>query len=380
MTEKYKIRLAGRNDLASLVRLEETAFNTDRFTKDQIEYLLVRSRATTFILEDKNGVIGSACVLWRKSHSVARLYNLAIDPAYQGRGLGAKLLKECEIEAVRRECPRITLEVRQDNVNGIKFYEKQGYGIVAYMSDYYHDGTTGIKMAKIINRKIEPKIKFNIPYYPQSLDFTCGPACLMMGLNFFRPEIEFNLSLEMTLWKEATVIFMTSGLGGTDGYGLALSALNRGLSCHLVMSMDTTPMLKSVRTSNKRDIMKIVHGDMKRRSRKAGLNSAVFQYGIDDIVSALYRGLIPIAMISTYRLTGDRVPHWVIVTGFDKKNIYIHDPDIASYKKREAKARNIKIEKTEFLRMSRYGKEVYRCILFIGLNKKPNKKTPLPFK
>jgi len=70
-------------------------------------------------------------------------------------------------------------------------------------------------------------------------------------------------------------------------------------------------------------------------------------------------------MISTYRLTGDRVPHWVIVTGFDNKYIYIHDPDIASYKKRESKARNIKIEKAEFLRMSRYGKEVYRCILFI---------------
>lgn len=377
MTEKYKIRLATRHDLASLVRLEEIAFATDRFTKDQIEYLLIRSRATTFILEDKNGVVGSACVLWRKSHRVGRLYNLAIDPVYQGKGLGAKLLKECEIEAARRECPKMTLEVRQDNLNGIKFYEKQGYGIVTYMSDYYHDGSTGIKMSKFIKRKVEPKLKFNIPYYPQSLDFTCGPACLMMCLNYLKPEIELNQSLEMTLWKEATVIFMTSGLGGTDGYGLALSALNRGLSCRLIMSMDTTPMLKSVRVHNKREIMRVVHKDMKRKARQVGLSNAVYQYGIDDIVSALHRGFIPIAMISTYRLTGDRVPHWVIVTGFDKKNIYIHDPDIASYKKRESKARNIKIEKTEFLRMTRYGKEVYRCILFIGLDKKAKMKSLL---
>ena len=366
MKPKYHIRLADQNDLAQLIRLEEIAFETDRFTPDQIEYLLTHSRATTFILEDLGTMIGSACVLWRKSHQGARLYNLAVDPAFQGKGLGLILLNACETEAARRECDKITLEVREDNINGIRFYEKHGFVAVRVMQDYYHDGSPGIKMSKILNIKVPLKIKYEIPYYAQTLDFTCGPACLMMILKYFRPDMELTRALEMMLWKEATVIFMTSGFGGTDGYGLALSALNRGLQCQMVMSMDSTPMLKSVRSPQKRSVMKVVHNDMKRKARRAGLSSAIFEYGIEEIVSALHRGMVPIVMISTYRLTGDRVPHWVIVTGFDRDYFYIHDPDADSYKRNKARARHLRVEKNEFLKMTRYGKEVYRCLLLVG--------------
>jgi len=376
MSRQYPIRLATEHDLAELVRLENAAFETDRFTKDQIEYLLTRSRATTFILESKHMVAGSACMLWRKSHQSARLYNMAVDPVFQGKGFGIRLMRECELEAARRGCDRMTLEVREDNHGAIRFYERLGFEYVRTMLDYYHDGSPGIKMAKTLSLAVPQTILFNVPYYAQTLDFTCGPACMIMALKYFYPEMEITRALEMTLWKEATLIFMAAGFGGTDGYGMALSAITRGLNCRLVTSMDTPPMLKSVRIQQKREIMTVVHNDLKRRARRAGLGCETYEYGIDEIVSALHRGLIPIVMISTYRLTGDRVPHWVIVTGIDQDHVFIHDPDIPSYKKNKAKARNIRIEKTEFLRMSRYGKEVYRSLLIVG-PKKPIKAQPL---
>ncbi len=366
MKSRFRIRLATAHDLDVLFRLEQVAFDSDRFTRDQIDYLLTESRATTFIIEDRSTVAGAACVLWRKSHQGARLYNIAVDPAYQGKKLGQKLLGECELEAARRGCEKMTLEVREDNHKAIGFYEKSGYTVIRSMSDYYNDGSTGLKMSKLFRLNVPRRCRLNVPYYAQTLDFTCGPACLMMALKYFRPEAELNRALEMTLWKEATLIFMASGYGGTDGYGLALSALTRGLDCRMVMSMDSTPLLKSVRSTEKREIMRIVHADLKRKAKKAGLGSAIYEYGIDEIVSALYRGSLPIVMISTYRLTGDRVPHWVIVTGFDENNVYIHDPDVASYRRDRSRARNLRIDKAEFLRMSRYGKEVYRCLLLAG--------------
>jgi len=191
----------------------------------------------------------------------------------------------------------------------------------------------------------------------------------MMALKYFQPAIELTRALELTLWKEATLIFMASGYAGTDGYGLALSALTRGLSCQIIMSMDRTPMLRSVRIPEKREVIRIVHKDMKRKARAAGLRSAFFDYGIDEIVSALHRGMLPIVMISTYRLTGDRVPHWVVVTGFDKEHVFIHDPDQTPYRKNQSRARNLRLEKKEFLKMSRYGKEVFRCLLIVGERK-----------
>ena len=369
MKRNYRIRLATEHDLAALVRLEEAAFAKDRFTKEQIDYLLTASRATTFIIEDRSTTLGAACVLWRKSQRGARLYNIAVNPAYRGKGIGLRLLNECELEAARRGCKKMSLEVRADNDGAINFYKKQNYIILRTMADYYHDGTPGLKMLKILDSNIPSMHKLNVPYAPQTLDFTCGPACLMMALKHFYPETELTRALEMTLWKEATLIFMASGFGGTEGYGLALAALNRGLSCRMVMSMDTTPLLKSVRIPKKREVMKIVHNDLKRKARRAGLGSSIYDYGMDEIITALYREMLPIVLISTYRLTGDKVPHWVVVTGFDSDNVFIHDPNVESYKKNRAKARYLRIEKSEFLRMTRYGKEVYRCLLLVGKGK-----------
>lgn len=369
MANKSTIRLATEHDLNALHHLEMTAFETDRFTRDQIDYLLTRSRATTFVIEQRNEIAGAACVLWRKAKRSARLYNIAVDPAYQGRKFGYKLLRECELEAARRGCSVITLEVREDNEHAIAFYERLGYLSRRIIRDYYHDGSAALKMSKNLRTRVPVKLKHEVPYYSQTLDFTCGPASLMMALKFFRPTIELSRTLELTLWKEATLIFMASGYAGTDGYGLALSALNRGLSCRIIMSMDKTPMLRSVRSADKREAMKIIHNDMKRRARAAGLSSAVHEFGIDEIVSALHRGMIPIVMISTYRLTGDRVPHWVVVTGFDQNDVFIHDPDVQSYRRNRSRARHLRVEKSEFLRMTRYGKEVYRCLILVGKRK-----------
>src|SRR3989304_302809 len=80
----HHIRLAPEHDLPALVRLEEAAFETDRFTSDQIDYLLTRSRATTFILEVDGAPLGAACLLWRKSHQRARRDKPAVAPAGPG--------------------------------------------------------------------------------------------------------------------------------------------------------------------------------------------------------------------------------------------------------------------------------------------------------
>lgn len=378
MIPRPKIRLADERDIKSLFRLENVAFEIDRFSEDQIDYLLTHSRATIFVVAQGTYVVGAAYILWRKAHQAARLYNLAVDPAFQGQKLGLRLLRECELEAARRECDRMTLEVRGDNAGGIRFYERNGYTVVRQMSDYYEDGMFGIKMSKELKIKVPGKVQLDIPYYAQTLDFTCGSASLMMALKYFKPLLETSRTLEMRIWKEATLIFMMSGPSGTDPYGLGLATVNRGFQCRVLISMDTTPMLRSVRTPKKREVMKIVHGDMKKQAKASGVSATVCDYGVEEIISALFRGSIPIALISTYRLTGDQVPHWVVVTGVDKDNVYIHDPDSASYKRNKLRARNLRIERSEFLRMSKYGKEAYRCLLVIGPAMKKDHRTPPP--
>ncbi len=147
----FQFRFATERDVDALVNLEQATFDTDRFTRKQIASLLAKSHAFTIVACDGAAIIGAACVLWRRSRSGARLYNLAVHPSRQGQGLGARLLTKCECEAVTRGCQRMFLEVRIDNHGGIEFYKRHGYVVVRTIRAYYEDGTAGLKMSKVLD-------------------------------------------------------------------------------------------------------------------------------------------------------------------------------------------------------------------------------------
>jgi len=54
---------------------------------------------------------------------------LAVDPEYQGQGLGRKMMEELERELKDMGCPKINLQVRNSNQGAIKFYQNIGYRI-----------------------------------------------------------------------------------------------------------------------------------------------------------------------------------------------------------------------------------------------------------
>jgi len=361
------IRLSSVRDLDALEQLENLCFETDRFTRDQIEYLLSRAHATVLIVERKHTIAGAAYVLWREARRAGRLYNIAVHPSLQGKGLASLLLNECEAEAQRRDCVGINLEVRTDNPRAIAFYEKHGYTRDKLFTDYYADGSTALRMVKTLPLIPAEPVHHEIPYYAQTMEFTCGPAALMMAVKYFKPETHLTRSLELAMWKEATLVFMTSGVGGTDPFGLALAANRRGLNARVISSSEHVPFVKSVRTRQKRDVIRLLHEDMKTQAVRAGIGNGSYRVTPADLASALHRNMVPVTLVSTYRLTGGKAPHWVVVTGLDKDNIYVHDPDLESYRDKGKRPRNIAIARDEFQRMSRYGKNLYSCTILLGL-------------
>jgi len=54
---------------------------------------------------------------------------LAVDPAYQGRGLGRLLMHEAERRLLAAGCPKINLQVRTPNEHAVAFYRHLGYHI-----------------------------------------------------------------------------------------------------------------------------------------------------------------------------------------------------------------------------------------------------------
>ena len=55
------------------------------------------------------------------------VYYLAVDPVYQRKGYGQQIMKAIEGKLRAMDCPKINLQIREDNVDVMKFYESIGY-------------------------------------------------------------------------------------------------------------------------------------------------------------------------------------------------------------------------------------------------------------
>jgi hypothetical protein len=75
-----------------------------------------------------------------------------------------------------------------------------------------------------------------------------------------------------------------------------------------------------------------------------------------ELSDHLKRGNIPIVLISAWRLSGDKEPHWVVLTASDDRFIYINDPYPEPEKNRfDTDCIGIPITPEELTRMMRFG-------------------------
>ncbi len=365
MDKRISIRSAGLDDLDILQDLEERGFSKDRFRPEQFRYLLTKAKASTYIIEVDKVPAGMAVMLWRKKLGIGRLYDIVVDPAIRGQGLGGRLLRHCIDEAAFRKCQTMTLEVRADNHNAIRFYELNHFRVVRTEDDYYHDGSPAIHMIRDLGLNGCEPVRLKVPYYAQTLEFTCGPACLMMAMKYFEPAFEMSRISELNIWKESTLVFMTSGIGGTGPFGLVCAAEWRGFKSALYLSRDHNPFTSSVKKEFKKQVIKLITHDMRDRALKLGVKIVYRNFSLENLVEELQRGYVPIVLVSTYRLHGDRAPHWVVVTGFDREYIYLHDPYIMAYKDGRNRARDIKIAVSEFRKIRKYGSSRFKSVVLI---------------
>ena len=55
------------------------------------------------------------------------IYYLGVDPAYQKKGLAARMVGEAEALLKSLGCPKVNLMVRETNSSVMEFYQHQGY-------------------------------------------------------------------------------------------------------------------------------------------------------------------------------------------------------------------------------------------------------------
>ncbi len=365
------IRPATLADIPNLVEIENHCFSTDRISRRSFRHLLTKGHAVTLVFEENRSLLGYVMVLFNSGTSLSRLYSLATIPEARGKGVGAALVKGAEDAAIEQDCAYMRLEIRIDNEASNNLFQKLGYRQFGTYDDYYEDHADAYRYEKMLIQQKPPTL-LSVPYYQQTLDFTCGPAALLMAMKTLDPGVEFSRSHELRLWREATTIFMTAGHGGCGPFGMALAVKHRGFDVEIYVSESEGLFVDSVRSEEKKEVIRLVNEDFLQEIEQKKIPLHYARLSIGEIKEKLDAGGVPIILISSYRIYNEKFPHWVVVNGMDDSFIYVHDPYIdVEVGKTLTDCLNMPIAFKEFERMSRYGRSGQRAALIIN---KPTRK------
>jgi len=359
ISSQVHVRAGSAADLDALIDLETKVFATDRMSRRSLRHFLTASTATVIVAEYDGRIAGSAVVLFRPNSAVARLYSIAVAPHRSGYGIGPTLLTAAEEAALARDCLYLRLEVHEKNHRAIARYRKAGYREFGRHHQYYEDKGHALRFEKPLMPQVVA-LRNAPPYFHQTTEFTCGPACMMMALAWsdrsFRPEP----ACEFRLWREATTIFMSSGPGGCEPYGLAVTLKRHGLSPTVHVSRRGPYFLETAKSADKRRVMRVTQDDFRREAEALGiatrLTSAKDAALVPILMNAFDSGAAAIVLVSGHQMMPTGLPHWVFAFGHEGRYVLVHDPAASRNDQGIALApETFAVPWPAFARMTRYG-------------------------
>ncbi len=153
----FKLRKFTENDLLEINRIETASFS-DIWPDTFFVYNHRKAPDLFLIAEDNNRLLGYVVGEIREAMFSGRSYmskmghilNLAVDPNIRRKGVGSKLMKGIEDRFREAGATKITLEVRESNVEAQDFYKKRGFQEIGRVRAYYPD-EDAIIMCKTFN-------------------------------------------------------------------------------------------------------------------------------------------------------------------------------------------------------------------------------------
>ena len=130
-----EIRLATIDDLSDIELLENSCEH-DVYSKDIIKNSLNNKNYYNIVIVENNKVIGYLSSMMVCDE--CELLKIVVDPYSRNNGIGSKLIEQLKTHCEENKITSIFLEVRKDNVAGIRLYEKERFEIIGIRSGYYN--------------------------------------------------------------------------------------------------------------------------------------------------------------------------------------------------------------------------------------------------
>jgi ribosomal-protein-alanine N-acetyltransferase len=142
-----KIRNFEMSDIRRVMEIEEESF----LDGDAGLYLeLYEEWPEGFLVAEKDDEILGFVVLVLTPEGEGRVFALAVDSRYRGRGVGRALLKTAFNVLRKRKIGYVQLEVRVSNQIARRLYRSVGFMETGFIPFYYKNGEGAIIMRKVL--------------------------------------------------------------------------------------------------------------------------------------------------------------------------------------------------------------------------------------
>lgn len=148
----FQIRTARASDLSSICRIENDSFSSP-YPPYLLEKLLGEYPDSFFVAAEASGDLVGYCVA-TKNHETAHVISIGVLPKDRRRGVATSLMRTMIEYLLGCGVSELRLEVKTNNAEAIKLYDKLGFERLTILDNYYADGSPALRMQLALIKRV----------------------------------------------------------------------------------------------------------------------------------------------------------------------------------------------------------------------------------
>lgn len=125
-----------RRDMPETLQIEQASFTNGWIEEDFLRCLRTR-QCIGMVAEQGERVIGF--MIYDLLQYRLHILNFAVDPAFRRQGVGAQMIDKLKSKLSSHRRTRLTLKVRETNLEAQLFFRSQGFQAVNVLRGFYED-------------------------------------------------------------------------------------------------------------------------------------------------------------------------------------------------------------------------------------------------
>jgi uncharacterized protein YvpB len=168
-------------------------------------------------------------------------------------------------------------------------------------------------------------MKLSVPYYKSEKDTDCGPLALRMALAYLGESYTFKKISEEERQIDTGLVWSV---------GIARASKKLGFPTKFISTTNFSHEENDIDYYKKysNDKAKIVLKELSDEIEKIGIEIQERDMSVEELLSYVSENSVPIVLVNWYVIAGKEgfSGHFLLITGYDEKNVYVHNPGLAS--------------------------------------------------